>query len=179
MRTNCWLFTLAVALATNVGVSGQPAKTMSVCEALSKRSEYHAQVVRIRGTVRYTEHGFWLSGRDCGRCFESRNIRGPCSIWLTIPDERANVGFVFDREADKRIAFTYRRAVATKKPFELIVTIEGLFETKPDAELVLGVSPANELLVFGFGQGATSPAQLTIKTQSDPAVIPGTGPKPK
>jgi hypothetical protein len=140
----------------------QSVDPMPVCETLKNRHLLHSRLVKIRGVYESSVHGAWLSEKKCSECFVIKGVTGPCAIHLVGTFKKEYLDSIrLYRLSIKRFEERWNRGQE-----ELVHTalVEGIFITKTDDELFIGVDYLKQLRLNGFGHGNTFPAEISVKT---------------
>jgi len=170
---------LGVLLAARSLWSADNAAPISVCEALSHRTEYSSHLITVRGEVKGGGHGAWLvASEDCRFKLVTKGLTWSNIIYLTYPENRSplqedHADFQVDWKSIQKAADAAREARFDPEKDRIFETFVGLFVTYFDLEnrVSAGIPGA---LKLGFGPvGLEAPAQLLIKSKSAVEVVRG------
>ena len=166
-----------VDIAASCGRAADRLRVMSVCDVISRRSEFSGHVIAVRGEVGVGGHGVWLkASHDCTYKLITQGVVWPNIIHLTYPDNQSSdpvdhAPFEVDWTSLRRADQVALRAGYQAGVDDEVVTYIGLFVTYHDLENRVTPNLPGALRL-GFGP-PSAPAQLLIKSAKDVVVVRG------
>jgi hypothetical protein len=163
-------WTIAILAVQSIEKQSPP---LSVCELITRRSDYAGRMVVVRGEVKAGGHGQYLTASACEHRLATKGVVWPNIIYLTFPDNRSkeetfHADFQVDWRSVRLAEAQERRAAFNSDTDQLLETLTGLFVTYRNLEE--RVTPG--VLRLGFGPvGLEAPAQLLIKSIRDVVVV--------
>lgn len=169
MPSLAWIFLVLPLLADS-----KTSPPLTVCEVLNALPRYRNQMVTIRGELRSTEEGTYLSAAEChkplvvsGQTWEPEraiSLIPPDSTSVEHPESPAPIVKV-DPASGKLLS----QPSADSKG-RVWITIRGRLETRLNFELVRWGD--GTLRPYGYGHLNLSPAQLVYQEMRDAAIRP-------
>jgi hypothetical protein len=178
LMTVCLLMPVLRAQHSSVG-NGTTLKPLSVCTLLQELETYNGKTVVVRGVVRGTSEGTWLMGEGC-KPLVTKGFVWPSAIALVAPgnpDTLHEPDFEPDRDMIAKVMQKVRSMAPDPLKDRVILTYTGLFETREKLDAYIGTDACGKPWGFGFGHLNEAPAQIQVRSVSDPSV--DRGPEPR
>lgn len=150
---------------------------VSVCDALSKRTEFNGKTISVRGEVAGSEEGAWLVARACSYKLVENGIEWRLIISLEYPESSTHessgrIASKVDWEAMRKADAKIREMKPDREKDLVTATYVGTFRTYGDLGKRTDPSGRNPVR-FGFGHLGAAPAELIIQTIKDVEVVRG------
>jgi hypothetical protein len=151
MRT----FYLWAATILFIGPTTAQSRVVSVCDALSKRTEFNGKTISVRGVVAGSEEGAWLVARDCSYKLVEKGIEWRLIISLEYPESSTHesggrIASKVDWEAMRKADAKIREMKPDREKDLVMATYVGTFRTYGDLGKRADPSGRNPMR-FGLG----------------------------
>jgi hypothetical protein len=171
-----WLIGIGLcSAALGTQVANHQIPVLSVCEVIEHRDEYNGKMVGVRGTLKGTDEGMWLTAAaDCKYKLITKGFIWPNMVSLEYPnngskDPAEHTDFDVDWTAMNTVGIAIPKGFNPETD-EIIKTYVGLFQTFADLESRF-YSGGEHPLTFGFGHLGAAPARILVKTVKDVTAV--------